>query len=251
MTEPPVTTDGGVTTPEPTRALVRAYLIRGEAVGPVGRSVAAPAVLRGALEQLLQGPTEEETGWGLTTAVPEGVSVLGASIADGTATVDLSEEFDDGGGSLGMFLRLAQVVHTATQFASVERVALRIEGEPVEVFSSEGIELPPTLDRGDVEEQAPAILVESPLPGERVTSPLRISGTANTFEATLEWELVGADDTRIASGFSTATCGTGCRGTFEVEQAFAGSGPATLRVFERSAKDGSETKVVELPLELG
>jgi hypothetical protein len=30
-----------------------------------------------------------------------------------------------------------------------------------------------------------------------------------------------------------------------------GSGPATLRVFERSAEDGSPTKVVEVPIELG
>jgi hypothetical protein len=29
-----------------------------------------------------------------------------------------------------------------------------------------------------------------------------------------------------------------------------GEGPATLRTFERSAKDGSETKVVQIPLVL-
>jgi len=89
------------------------------------------------------------------------------------------------------------------------------------------------------------------LPCERLTSPLRIRGTANTFEATLEWALRDAAGATLGKGFATATCGTGCRGTFTIEQPVAGRGDVTLRVFERSAKDGSETKVVEIPLVLG
>lgn len=242
----------GPTTPTPAeRRDVRVYLVRGEQVGVARRTVAAtPAVLRAALTELLAGPSAEEEGWGLTSAVPDGVEVLGVDLADGTATVDLSGAFDDGGGSLSMFLRLAQLVHTATQFPTVERVALRLDGEPVTTFSAEGIELPPTLTRADVEEQAPAILVESPAPGDVVASPLRVRGTANTFEATLEVELVAEGGERLASTFGTATCGTGCRGTFSIDVPFDGTGPATLRAFERSAKDGSETKLVEIPLVL-
>ena len=254
-TTPPAST---ATEPQPdppttdaTASQVRVYLVRGEHVGPVSRAVEGEAVLRGALEQLVAGPAPADEAAGLTTALPEGVEVLDVSIADGTATIDLSSAFDDGGGSLSMFLRLAQLVHTATQFPSVERVALRIDGEPVTTFSGEGIELPATLTRADVAEQTPAILVESPLPGERITSPLRVAGTADTFEATVEWELVAADGTVLASGFTTATCGTGCRGSFAIDEPFTGSGAATLRLFERSAKDGSETKVVEIPVELG
>ncbi len=248
---PPSTSDDPGTQPTPTQASVRVYLVRDEKVGTAERVVAGPAVLRGALEQLFDGPTSEEEGWGLSTAVPDGVEVRSVSIADGTATVDLSGAFDDGGGSAGMFLRLAQLVHTATQFPSVERVALRIDGKPVTVFSSEGIELPPTLTRADVEEQAPAILVERPTPGARIVGPLRIGGTANTFEATVSWEVVAPDGSILGSGFTTATCGTGCRGSFTVVEPVDGSGPATLRVFERSAEDGSKTKVVEVPIELG
>lgn len=250
-TTPTTTTDtGSPTTPVPAvQRDVRVYLVRGEHVGVARRSVAAtPAVLRAALTDLLAGPTAEEEGWGLTSAVPDGVEVLGVDLADGTATVDLSGAFDDGGGSLSMFLRLAQLVHTATQFPTVARVALRLDGEPVTTFSAEGIELPETLTRADVEEQAPAILVESPAPGDEVASPLRVRGTANTFEATLEIELVSAGGEQLASTFGTATCGTGCRGTFSIDVPFDGAGPATLRAFERSAKDGSETKVVEIPL---
>lgn len=260
--EPTTPTPPAPTTPAPTttdadgpataeQRDVRVYLVRGEQVGVARRTVTATrGVLRAALTELLAGPTSEEEGWGLTSAVPDGVEVLGVDLADGTATVDLTGSFDDGGGSLSMFLRLAQLVHTATQLPTVERVALRLDGEPVTTFSPEGIELPPTLTRADVEEQAPAILVESPEPGDEVASPLRVRGTANTFEATLEVELVSEGGERLASTFGTATCGTGCRGTFSIELPFEGAGPATLRAFERSAKDGSETKVVEIPLVL-
>jgi hypothetical protein len=243
----PTDTDTGTST-EPTQALVRVYLVQGEKVGPVARLVDSPGVLAGALRELFAGPTAEERGWGFTSAVPEGVELFGVSVSDGTATVNLGSPFDDGGGSAGMFLRLAQLVHTATQFPTVKRIALQLRGERVTVFSSEGIELPETLARTDVEDQAPAILVESPLPGDEVTSPLRVRGTANTFEATVEWALRDAAGTRLVGGFTTATCGTGCRGTFAIEHALPGTGPATLRVFERSAKDGSVTKLVEIPL---
>ncbi len=254
-TPTPTTTTTTTDTDGPTpaeRRDVRVYLVRGEHVGVARRSVVAtPGVLRAALTELLAGPSAEEGGWGLTSAVPDGVEVLGVDLADGTATIDLSGSFDDGGGSLSMFLRLAQLVHTATQFPTVGRVALRLDGQPVTTFSAEGIELPPTLTRADVEEHAPAILVESPAPGDVVASPLRVRGTANTFEATLEVEIVSEAGEQLASTFGTATCGTGCRGTFSIEVPFDGVGPATLRAFERSAKDGSETKVVEIPLVLG
>jgi hypothetical protein len=208
-------------------------------------------VLRGAVEELLKPPSSEEAGWGFTTAIPRDATVLGTSIAGGTATIDLSGAFDDDDGSAGMVLRLAQLVHTATQFAAVERVALRLDGNPIAAFSAEGIELPETMTRADFENQAPAILVESPLPGQAVSAPFTVRGSANTFEATVEWDLRSFDNTRLNSGFTTATCGTGCRGTFSFVVAPIEDGSVTLRLFERSAEDGSVGKLVRVPLSVG
>lgn len=100
------------------------------------------------------------------------------------------------------------------------------------------------------ENETPAILVETPAPGDTVSSPLKIAGTANVFEATVSYSLEDANGTEIAKGFTTATCGTGCRGTFDVTVPFDGAGASsgTLYVFEVSAEDGSRTKVVEIPL---
>jgi hypothetical protein len=227
------------------------YFLRGEKIGVARRFVPeTQAVGRAAMEELLAGPTAEETAAGLITVIPEGTELLDLSIENGVATVDLSGAYDDGGGSLAMFTRLAQVVYTLTQFPTVQGVNFELDGEPVETFSSEGIILDHPQTRADYEDQTPAILVESPAVGDTVSSPLSFTGTANVFEATLQYQLLDATGTVIAEGFTTATCGTGCRGTFEVSIPFEYTGEphGTFRAFELSAKDGSEINVVEIPV---
>jgi hypothetical protein len=233
---------------------VLVYLLRGEQVAAVMRQVPESGDLpRAAVGELLEGPTDDEAAAGIGTTIPEGTELRGLEIVDGIATVDLSGAFDDGGGSAAMFTRLAEVVHTLTQFPEVESVLFEVDGELVQAFSSEGIVLDDPQTRADYEGQAPAILVESPALNDRVRSPLRLAGTANTFEANFQYELVAADGSKLASGFVTATCGTGCRGTFDEELTFdAGSGDEVmLVVWEPSAENGSRTKVVEVPLAVG
>ena len=233
---------------------VLVYLTRGDELGVVRRTVpATSAVGRVALEELLAGPRSDEAAIGFTTQIPVGTTLLGLDVAGGTATVDLSAEFAQGGGSATMVARLAQVVHTLTQFPTVDGVLFELDGQPVTTFSSEGIVLDGPQSREDYEDVAPAILVESPAPFETVASPLRIEGTANVFEATVSYALVDALGNELASGFATATCGTGCRGAFEAEVPFAAAegGALTLSVFEVSAKDGTRANVVEIPLQAG
>jgi hypothetical protein len=106
--------------------------------------------------------------------------------------------------------------------------------------------------RSDFEELTPAILVESPLPFASVTSPLRVWGTANTFEATFDYELLDATGKVLSHHFVTATSGSGTRGTFDFTVPFeAPNGLGKLVVFEESAADGSRIHQVEIPLALG
>ncbi len=258
--EPPATTEaptepvetGETETEAPVETItVSVYLLRGEKVGVAHRTVEKQETVgTAALEELLRGPTAEEAAAGLGTSIPEGTTLNGLTVDGGVATVDLSGEFDDGGGSLTMFTRLAQVVHTLTQFPTVEGVLFQLDGEPVETFSSEGIVLDGPQTREDYEDQAPPTLVEAPAVGDIVASPLRLGGTSNVFEATSNYELLDATGAVIAEGFFTASCGTGCRGAFDVEVPFewAGEPRGTLRVFELSAEDGSRVNVVEIPL---
>jgi len=230
---------------------VRVYLLRGDKLDVAHRAVArTQQVATAAMQALLAGPTADEAAAGLGTTVPTGTRLLGISIAGGTATVDLSGAFASGGGSLSMMARLAQVTFTLTQFPTVDRVAFHLDGQPVTAFGGEGIMLDHPATRATFESVAPAILVESPARGSAVQSPVRITGSANVFEAQFQAELAGPDGAVIAHQAVHATSGTGTRGTFDVTIPFTASGTATLRVFDLSPKDGARTDIVEVPLQL-
>jgi germination protein M len=177
-------------------------------------------VATAALEELLAGPTRSERAAGLTTAVPSGTRLLGISIKGGVATADLTSEYQSGGGSLSMQVRLGQVVYTLTQFPTVRRVRFQLDGAPVDVFSSEGIVLDHPVGRSDYENLVPAIVVEQPAAGTRVVSPLRVTGSADVFEANVTVQVLDAKGHVVGRTFTTATCGTGCRGTYSALASF-------------------------------
>lgn len=244
------------TTPAAETTTLRIYFIHGgdlkifaaTRVIPKTQEVGAAAV-----RALLEGPSVQETAAGLVTSVPEGTTFLGLEIKDGVATVDLSKEYGSGGGSLSMWTRLAQVVFTLTQFPTVDGVTFKLDGEPIEEFGGEGIIVDRPLDRERYERDDlyPAILVESPTVGQTVSSPLRITGTANVFEGVFSVNLVDQNGLIIAEQFVTATSGTGTRGTFDVTLPFAidQATLGSLIVFAESPKDGSRTEVIEIPLQ--
>lgn len=225
---------------------------------PVLREVpATKAVATAAMAALLDGPTETESG-AMSSAVPAGTRLLGLAVAGGVATVDLSGEFESGGGSASVIGRLGQVVYTLTQFPTVSSVAFRVEGRPVTVFGSEGVVLDGPVGRADYEDLLPAIFVDRPAYGAAIGNPARITGTANTFEATFHVALAGparrAGDSVVqevvAQEVVTATCGTGCRGTFDVTLSYdvVEAGWGELRVWESSARDGSDINVRVYPV---
>ena len=72
------------------------------------------------MEDLLAGPNPLEARAGVTTVIPAGTRLLGLTISKGVATVDLSSEFESGGGSASMFARLAQVACTLDQFPTLD-----------------------------------------------------------------------------------------------------------------------------------
>lgn len=240
---------------EPTATrTVRVYFARGEYLGVVTRTIPeTPAIARAAMEELLAGPSATEAGWGFSSEVPGGTRLLGLTIDGGTARVDLSGEFESGGGMLSVTMRLAQVVYTLTQFPTVERVVLLMDGEVVDVFTGEGLMLDEPRTRTDFEYVLPAIFLESPAPGETVTSPVRLTGTANTFEAAFMVRILGANGSVIVEEPATATSGTGTRGTFDVRVTYplAAGGNGTIVVYEESAQDGSDINVIEVPVILG
>ena len=98
----------------------------------------------------------------------------------------------------------------------------------------------------------PAIVVKQPAAGDEVASPVTISGTADVFEATVHMRILDSGGLEVAARFTTATCGSGCRGEFSTQLSFfvEKTQDGTIEVFEVSAEDGSPINVVTVPVVL-
>ncbi len=214
------------------------------------RVPATLGVAKAAITALLEGPTARETAKGMGSNIPDDTRLHGISIEDGIATIDFSASFESGGGSLSMFARLAAVVYTATQFPTVDKVQFELDGKPITVFSGEGILLEEPVGREDYHDILPPVFLDTPAWGAPAHNPVRVTGISNVFEGTVQITLVAADGTELAHTFTTATCGTGCWGTFKktIPYKVAKKQKGTLTVWEESAKDGSKINVRSHPV---
>jgi hypothetical protein len=99
----------------------------------------------------------------------------------------------------------------------------------------------------------PAIVVEEPVAGAGVPSPVTVSGTADVFEGTVSVRVLDSIGHVVGKAFTTATCGTGCRGTFSVRVRYHVTGtnvPGTVMVFEASAESGKPVNVQRIAVTL-
>ena len=219
---------------------------------PTARPAGSVAVLADAMRALSVGPNQAERAAGVTTQIPAGIDVHDVDLEHGIATIELRLP---GTATPGLSnAALAQVVFTATQYPTVRVVKVDVEGRhavaphrsaPAASHGDDSL-----LTRADFEDWSPAVLIESPLLGTTIHSPVRIQGTANTFEATFRIEITDWDGRIVASQIVMATSGSGTRGTFDVTIPYttqqSGSGEIITSV--ESAKDGSRILISETPL---
>jgi hypothetical protein len=211
---------------------------------------ATSSVGAAALDGLLAGPSAAEYAAGVRSQIPDGTHLLGLRIASGTATVDLSSSFGSAASPPTMPLRIAQVVYTLAQFPTVTDVRFEINGQGVTVVGGVPVQDPQTPAMYDG--YLPAITVQNPVIGEQLSSPVTVSGTADVFEAVVSVRILDSAGVEIARTFTTASCGTGCRGDYSVAVPYTvpKAGPGTIEVFESSAKDGQPVNVQLIPVTL-
>jgi germination protein M len=214
------------TTPVTGTTAVRVYFLVHGRVQPVRRE-APKAAAAGGWQALSRGPTPAETRHGLSSSVAVAPGWKLVTESDGALSLTTVDQPRPS---------LAQIVYTLSQFGT-SRVVV-VDGE--------------RYRRTDFEAETPAILVEFPLPFQTVPRHFRMTGTANTFEATFQYVLVDAAGAVVARHFVIATSGSGTRGTFDVRLSYpAGhAGQGTLVVYENSAANGSRIHVVEIPVRL-
>lgn len=263
----PVTTtsvSGATTSPTPVGTMtVTPYFYIDEAghpsrtgpfLMPMAREVfRTVAVARATMEQLLAGPTRDERQGvpSISTTIPAGTRLLGLTIDEDIATVDLSKEFGAGDNSATVAQRAAQVVFTLSRFDSVAEVVFRQEGKPVAIQIGDGSLVSRPVGIWDYLEFAAAISVESPVYRGRTDDPMRVTGFAAVFEAAFQYALTDANGLIIEEGVAMTNNGTGWGGfdftiNYDVDREQVGA----LIVWAHSANDGERIDIREYPVVL-
>jgi spore germination protein GerM len=111
------------------------FLVDGDRLTPVRRQVPAPATPAAVLAAVAAGPTPQEAGAGLRTALLTGASL--AQVTAGTATVRLDRDFV-AADLREQVLALAQLVYTVTELPGIDAVRFTFDGQPAEIPTAAG-----------------------------------------------------------------------------------------------------------------
>ncbi len=96
--------------------------------------------LTAAITALLDGPNIDEIEKGYISLIPQGTKLLGASVKNGTASINFSDAFRfNQYGVEGYYGQLMQIVYTATAFSNIDNVQFLIEGEKMDYLGLEGV----------------------------------------------------------------------------------------------------------------
>lgn len=98
------------------------------------------APLTNSIKALLNGPESGDKN--CMSLIPAGTRLLGASVKNGIATLNFSEEFEFNGISADSYrAQLMQIVYTATEFSTVDSVQFLIEGQRKDYMGSEELQI--------------------------------------------------------------------------------------------------------------
>jgi Immunoglobulin-like domain of bacterial spore germination/Sporulation and spore germination len=230
----------------------RQYLVPERHPVPGTRAVAAAAV-----NELLRGRPMFP---GSRRPFAAGTRLRGVRVDGGTATVDLSREVLRGRPGGAQRYPLQALVHTVTQFRTVKRVVVAVEGRTSGTVAGRSLaefwDVAPgeALVRDRTVRLAPISVVD-PGPGTLVEGGrLVVRGYASVDEGTVSLRLRGGGGMVMAQGYTTAATAAPGRGPFSGALTFTAPGQPqrwTLEVFEVSAEDGSVVYWVQVPVWVG
>lgn len=108
--------------------------------------------LKYSIENLLKGPSFAEQKKGIYSEIPQGTRLLSLEETPNKVVINLSGDFEQGGGTDGLYKRLYQLIKTANKNTVLD-VYLYINGKQADVIGGEGIMLNQPLNGNSLDEQ--------------------------------------------------------------------------------------------------
>ncbi len=104
-----------------------------------------------AIKNLIKGPSVSERKNKIYSEIPKGTQLLYIKETPNKAIINLSSEFEQGGGTDGLYKRLYQLIKTANRNTNKD-VYLRINDVQVEVIGGDGIMITQPLNNNSLGE---------------------------------------------------------------------------------------------------
>ncbi len=104
------------------------------------------------LSALISGLTSSELNKGLLSLIPLGTKIKGINVSNMTATINFNETLSfNNFGKEGLEAELKQIIYTATEFSTVDKVQILIDGKKKQFLSTEGVYIGEPLSRASVQ----------------------------------------------------------------------------------------------------
>ncbi|HBG48596.1 MAG TPA: hypothetical protein DDW90_03655 [Cyanobacteria bacterium UBA9971] len=100
-----------------------------------------------AITELLKGPSKKEEKAGFYTEIPSTTKLIEIKETPKDININLSKDFESGGGSTSMSMRLKQLVNTSLDAEKTRPVYLQLNGKKVESIGGEGVIVSQPLSR--------------------------------------------------------------------------------------------------------
>jgi hypothetical protein len=170
-----------------------------------------------------------------------GASPLSVVRRDGLITVDFGSLPAKELGAKDSTAAVQQLVYTVQGALRVtDPVRVRLKGGPAGKLFGHVDSATPFRRAPQVDVQA-FVWITTPEEGAGVTAPVKVTGVASTFEATVNWRVRDVASKRVVQeNYTTATAGTGEFGDFQFTVRLP-RGKYVLECLELSAEDGRDT----------
>lgn len=123
--------------------LVNIYLVEldkqnHQSVIPIKRKISKDNIYVNTINALLKGPNDNDLSKGLSTEIPPKTTLINLGDYDDLVVVNLSNNFESGGGSDSMTIRLKQIASTVSDMTE-KPVYLYLNGKQISVLGGDGI----------------------------------------------------------------------------------------------------------------
>jgi len=95
--------------------------------------------IKQSIDLLLEGPNKYEKKKNISTEIPRGTKLLSFEETDAQIVINLSQQFESGGGSASMRTRVDQVIKTLQVNEAQKPVLLMIENKKLQGIGGEGL----------------------------------------------------------------------------------------------------------------